>query len=301
MANAMKNLIIYKSGRILSLFFILILFFVTDITAQESKAKERIYMSAEFFQGEGKKELKATVRARIGEKRKMLPVESIPVIFYNITDTSESKLATIISNENGEAILLLNQELHLQANTEGGYSFAVKFEGDDNYRKASKEISAREARIEISFIEIDSIRTIQAKAYETGINGIRIPLEETDIKFYVPGSFSLYAIGEGSFENGICEVNFPVTLPGDSLGNLTILARIEESDDFGNVEARAVKGWGIMREPVIIESNRGLGDTDAPLWMVYTLLVLLSAVWIHYIYVFVVIYMIKKDAKVSKV
>jgi len=301
MKKAMKIFILYKSGKILVLTLILVSFIDFEIKAQNQGGKERIYMKAEFFQYEDKTELKAVLSARIGEKRKMLPVEFLPVNFYNVTDTSEILLTTISSDEKGEATLLLTEEMKLARNDEGGYSFEIRFDGDDKFRKATKDISAREVSIEISFIEIDSIRTIQAKAFESGIDGLQIPLEEADIKFYVPGSFSLYAIGEASLENGICEVNFPVTLPGDSLGNLTILARIEDSDDFGNVEARAVKDWGLAREPVIIESNRGLGDTDAPLWMVYTLLVLLSAVWIHYIYVFVVIYMIKKDAKVSKV
>ncbi len=297
----MNKSIIYISGKLLPLIIILVSFLDTDIIAQNSKSKERIYMGAEFYQSEGKKELKVTVRARIGEKRKMLPVESLPVYFYNITDTSELLLTTISSDENGEAILLLNHEIKLVRNNERGYSFIIRFEGDDNYKKASKEISAREVKMEIAFIEIDSVKTIRVDAYETGMDGKRIPLEETDIKFYVPGSFSLYTIGEGSFEDGISEINFPVSLPGDSSGNLTIIARIEENDDYGNVEVKAVKNWGVVREPMTIKSNRGLGDTDAPLWMVYTLLVLLSIVWIHYIYVFVVIYMIKKEAKVSKV
>lgn len=297
----MKKNIIYKSEKLLLLIFVLGSFNNTTIIAQNNKSGERIYMKAELFQSENKQELKATVSARIGEKRKMLPVEGLPVSFYNVIDTSEFLLATISSDTNGDAVLLLSQEINIEKNAEGGFSFEIRFEGDDIYKKASKDISFREVKIEIAFIEIDSIKVVHAKAYETGIEGGRIPLEETDIKFYVPGSFSLYTIGEGSFEKGICEINFPVTMPGDSIGNLTIIARIEESDDFGNVEARAVKDWGVVREPVIIKSNRGLGDTDAPLWMVYTLLVLLSIVWIHYIYVFVVIYMIKKEAKVSKV
>jgi hypothetical protein len=41
-------------------------------------------------------------------------------------------------------------------------------------------------------------------------------------------------------------------------------------------------GKRLLLEP---KQKRGLGDTDAPLWMVYTLLVLLSGVWFHVIYV----------------
>lgn len=297
----MKKHIVYKAEKLVLLIFILVSLHNTNIIAQNSIPEERIYMKTELLQIESNIELKGTVSARIGENRKMLPVEGIPISFYNVTDTSEVLLATTSSDANGGVVLLLSQEINLERNAEGGFSFDIRFEGDDVYKKASKDISAREVKMKISFIEVDSVKTVLAKAYENGIDGEQIPLEETDIKFYVPGSFSLYTIGEGTFENGICEVIFPVSLPGDSLGSLTIIARIEDSDDFGNVEVRAIKDWGVVRDPVIVESNRGLGDTDAPLWMVYTLLVLLSAVWIHYIYVFVVIYMIKREGKVSKV
>ena len=45
---------------------------------------------------------------------------------------------------------------------------------------------------------------------------------------------------------------------------------------------------------VVVEKRRGLGDTDAPLWMVYTLIVLLSVVWFHYLYVFFIMYKINR-------
>jgi hypothetical protein len=92
-------------------------------------------------------------------------------------------------------------------------------------------------------------------------------------------------------------VEFPVTLPGDSVGNLTITASIEESRNYGTLEVQAVKDWGMGREPVVVEQRRGLGDTDAPLWMVYTLITLMSAVWFHYLYLLYMLYVIKHKGK----
>ena len=39
--------------------------------------------------------------------------------------------------------------------------------------------------------------------------------------------------------------------------------------------------------------KRGLGDTDAPLWMVYTLITLLSLVWFHYMYIIITVFRIR--------
>jgi hypothetical protein len=144
---------------------------------------------------------------------------------------------------------------------------------------------------------IDSIKTIVARAYRPGEGEEVEWLDDVKVNFYVPGSFSLLKIGERSFSDGEASVAFPVTLPGDSIGNLTVLAKIEQNEEYGIVEASGRIDWGAPRSYEPPEKRRGLGDTDAPLWMVYTLLVLLSAVWFHYLYVFFVIYLIKRKGQ----
>ena len=62
-------------------------------------------------------------------------------------------------------------------------------------------------------------------------------------------------IGEVELEDGEGTIDFPVTLPGDSIGNLQIIAIIEESRKYGTVEAISIKDWGKPRPPVIIEER----------------------------------------------
>ena len=80
------------------------------------------------------------------------------------------------------------------------------------------------------------------------------------------------------------QLEFPVTMPGDTMGVLTIISKIEDDDFYGNLESIGKINWG-QPVPLANEKHRGLGDTDAPLWMVYTLIVLLSVVWFHYFYI----------------
>lgn len=271
-----------------------------NMFAQDSEPL-RLYMNIVCKQKGFDKELKATVRARIGENNRILPVSDLAITFYNETDTSEILLGTALSNEDGEAVYQIEEGTMLNLIEGEGYRFTASFEGNDKFRRGSADVTIKEAFIEIGFDEIDSVKVVRAEAYELDpLSRDRIPIDGVNIVFYVPGSFSLYRFAECGSEDGECHVDFPVTLPGDPQGNLAIMARIEEHEDYGNVEASAIKDWGTVREPVVIEERRGLGDTDAPLWMVYTLIVLLSAVWIHYIYVFVVIYFIKRDGKLAR-
>ena len=289
---------ILKKVEILSALLIFILS-VNLAFAQEDKPL-RIYLDIMCYQKSSGIDLKATVRARIGENRKIMPVSDIPITFYNITDSTEDKLGAVKSNDKGESIYTVTADRDLFLNNEGTYTFSAAFEGNERFNRATKKMAIKKARIEIAFIEVDSVKIISAKAFEIDQSGSDTILNDRiDLSFYIPGSFSLYKIGEAELNDGVCTVEFPVTLPGDSEGNLTIIAKIEESDDFGFVEGSAVKDWGMVRETLVQEERRGLGDTDAPLWMTYTLIVLLSAVWIHYLYIFVVIYLIKKDSKTA--
>ncbi len=150
--------------------------------------------------------------------------------------------------------------------------------------------------MDISFTSIDSVNTIIITASEVSENNELIPIEEVDVYVYVPRLFSNLMIGEGWLEGGSCQVEFPMDLPGnDTLGNITIITKIEDSDIYGNVEQISSVKWGKPLPPAVIVKKRGLGDTDAPLWMVYTLLILMSTVWVHYFLVILSIIKLKKN------
>ena len=93
-------------------------------------------------------------------------------------------------------------------------------------------------------------------------------------------------------------MEFPLTLVGDSLGNLTVIAQIDEHDSFGYVKGEATCGWAI---PKHLQSQdkptRQLWTPVAPIWMMITLIILLAGVWGHYIYAVVELVKIKKSAK----
>jgi len=216
------------------------------------------------------------------------------VTFYNMDGENYRQLDAVPTDMNGEAVFRIRKGSERLINTAGIYSFRALFKGSDLYEKSEDMVEVKPVDIRLDFVEIDAVKTIIAEASETDQEGNLVPLEETDVYFYAARSFSLLPVGEEWFEGGRAQVNFPTTLPGDSIGNLTIIARIEDHELYGNVEAVALKDWGLVMPPVIVEKRRGLGDTDAPLWMVYTLIVLLSVVWFHYMYVFYIMIKIKR-------
>ncbi|MCK5367101.1 MAG: hypothetical protein KAQ62_01070 [Cyclobacteriaceae bacterium] len=281
---------------IFSLALISMYFMHTLGFAQDNAEKHRTYINIDFTQSETYKKLQAILTARIKGERGRKKIADTEIKFYNVSDTSEIFLGKATTDMNGIAVLEISRDQKLLVNIDGEFKYRANFKGNNDFQDVSKDMSIKAVNMKISFVEIDSIKNIVASAYQIDSSGDEISVEE-DVIFYVPRQFSMLKIGEVELQDGEGSIEFPVTLPGDSIGNLQIIAIIEESRDYGNVEAIGLKDWGKPRPPVIIEARRGLGDTDAPLWMVYTLIVLLSAVWFHYMYILYVFLVIKRKGK----
>lgn len=276
---------------------ILIMHGIQDISfAQDAVEKHPTYLNVDFTQLEINSKLTAMLTARIKGERGRKRIADVELGFYAISDTSEISLGKATTDADGIATLEFNKDQKNVANADGEFMYRARFEGNVDFKDVSKDLSVEEVIMKISFVEIDSVKTIVATVHQIDANGAEIPVDE-DVNFYVPRQFSMLKIGEVELQDGEGAIEFPITLPGDSIGNLQIVAIIEDSRHYGNVEAIGLKDWGKSRPPVIIEARRGLGDTDAPLWMVYTLIVLLSAVWFHYAYIFYVFLIIKRKGK----
>ncbi len=259
-------------------------------TREESKAFPDFYFSC--TQNEEEFILKTRVSNWTGERD--VPLSGAEIVFSNPAGEESRQLESVATDMNGEAVFRIEKGSERLISLEGNFTFRAMFEGNQDYEPSEDMVEVKALNMRLDFMEIDSVKTIVVEAFEVDQEGVSIPLDATDIYFFVPRSFSLLPVGEGWFEEGRAEMNFPTTIPADSIGNLTIIAIIEDHELYGNVEAVAVKDWGLARPLIIAEKRRGLGDTDAPLWMVYTLIVLLSIVWFHYLYVFYVMIKIKK-------
>ena len=280
----------------MSLFLLPLAIATSLVFGQGPAERHRTYISLEYVKTTDQTYLQASVTARVEGVRGRTRVENVEILFHHLLGTGKNIIGSAITDVDGVAKFVIKEPGALGLNDEGAYVFEAVFVGNDEYNDISDQIEILPAALEISFEEVDSIRYIVVSAFQLTLNGEQVPIEE-DVMVYVPRQFSKLTIGEIELDEGTGKVEFPVTLPGDSVGNLTITASIEESRNYGTLEVQAVKDWGMVREPVVVEQRRGLGDTDAPLWMVYTLITLMSAVWFHYLYLLYMLYVIKHKGK----
>ena len=277
---------------------IIICFILATSTVQvfsQSTKKKTTRIRVEYFRSYDNTEKLIGV-LRIKEER-YVPLTNAVVEFYNLNDSTRVLMGKSQTDEKGESTFFIDGDYDLFKDSTGQVSFEVEYRGSDTIKGSTRKIEIKQATLEVSFFQKDTVKYIQVDANSFDSNDQPSPLEGQKVQFYIKGMFSLLNFGkEKTDSNGIIIVAFPIDMPGDTSGVLTIIAKIEEDKTYGTIESMGRINWGI---PVSLkpEKHRGLGDTDAPLWMVYTLIILLSAVWFHYLYVIYLIVKIKLARK----
>lgn len=257
--------------------------------------KKRTFMYLTYVKSsDGIKNLK--VKLKYKENKKFRDLENAQVFFFHGED-SQNELGTVVSNHLGEAVLKLEEEI--EADSLGNYCFSAKFKGNENHKKATKELCVKDAEITMSFNQKPESRDIEIKAYEVS-GDQKIAISNENVVISVPTLFGNLVLGKASVQEGECVIQFPSDLPGDEDGMLLITAKIAESEIYGEVNKTEKVPWGIKST----EFNEGVGSEkgklwtyNAPIWMVVTLAVLLLGVWSHFGYVVFKMFKINKEGK----
>lgn len=232
------------------------------------------------------------------DRKDKIPVFDAEIKFYNVLNEDEVLLGTTKTSKEGIAELVLPKDQNYLIDTDGNISIKAQFEGTDALDAEEEEITVKNIFLDLNLEEIDSVKTVSLKAYVIDSLGTKIPVEESDIMFYVEGMLSKMKINEGTISNGEFDFTFESDLPGDINGNITVIAMIEESDDFGNVTQKKSVAWGVLDKKFNAENNK-LWSKAGPIWMYIVLSVLLIGVWANYIYTIINLYKISKS-KIQK-
>ncbi|MGC1391188.1 MAG: hypothetical protein WA816_09130 [Bacteroidales bacterium] len=232
--------------------------------------------------------------------RMEIPLKGMKITFYSGED-KKLRLGEIMTDANGVAVYNLKQGSDFLINSNGLWPFASEFAGNDTIGSTASKILIKNISLNMVLSEIDSTKNIVVSAKKTE-NGKEVPVSGETIMIYVPRMFSLLPIGEAKLDDsGSASVEFPARLPGDKEGNITIIARFEEHPEFGNVEKKSTIKWGLPSTVTVPAGHRALWTKTAPKWMIYTLSILLSGVWGHYLFAIISLIRIKMQSKKQKV
>lgn len=271
----------------------------TDTTAveapeeeEETTVKSRMALTGSQF-ADGTIELAALLRAKIGGS--YTKVSQQKVSFFSVNDAAEeTALADTITGPDGVARFTVNTA-GMAPNADGSYYFLARYDGNSSMEGSESEVILQPAKLVMEATEADSVYTLRLVATANSAEGT-VPIAGAPVTVYVKRMFSSLKVAEGETdEEGVLELEFPLGLSGDQDANLDITARIEETEAYGNLEARISKQWGTPVSYEIKELPEALWSDHPPVWMIVTFFVLMGIVWFHYVFIVFNLYRIKAD------
>lgn len=242
--------------------------------------------------GDNTVDLRTSVKAKInGTLTKLGGL----IIEFSVGSGSEAKkLGDAITDSKGVAIYTCKPD-QLVTDAEGKLNFKTSFAGKDSIEAGEEVVSVKRAKLEITPVKEDSVLSIKVKLVDLS-TGTETPVDSTTLGVYVKRLFSAMKLGEGTTdEAGETSVEVPNNLPGDDKGNLTLLARLDESETYGMLEAAVVQQWGTPVSYELKELPRALWSPHPPVWMLVTFIILMTAVWGHYIVIIFELFRLRKE------
>ena len=292
-------------SRIQKIVFLLLLFIPVSLAAQtDSSAKEEapateepalIAPSVELVsiqKGDNSIDLRAVLKAKV--KGTFIKLPLLKITFISVTDSAENALGFVITDRSGVAVLNV-KEKQIVTDKEGKFHFKALFAGNKQMDPAEEEVIFKRAKLMITPVKADSSLSAMLKLVDLS-TGTETPVPEATMGLYVSRLFNPLKIGEGTTdENGEATVEVPANLPGDAKGNINLLAKIDENELYGNLETSIVQKWGIPVSDKLKTMPRTLWSAHPPIWMLVTFIVLMVAVWGHYIVIVFELFRLRKE------
>jgi len=278
------------SFKYVSLFILILLFPGSHLSAAEIQdSKINPYMLFTYLKNTDSQQIlqvKMTNITQTGE----VPLPGLKIRFYN----NETLLGESSTDAAGNSSWTIASSLQLFTSEDGSWPFSAMFEGDNLTDGTSGELSIYDVDIEMNIRDEEGERIVTLLATTRSDAG-PVPVTGEEIGVYVPRMFSLLPVSSGMLDdNGSFRMKFPADIPGDSLGNLTVIGRFNDHYLYGTVEKREDVMWG-TEATITPPVYRSLWSTLAPKWMVISLAVMLLGVWGHYIYVIINLFRIRKE------
>lgn len=241
--------------------------------------------------GDNTIDLKGSFKAKINGT--LTKLEGLKAEFFAAGDP-DTKLGEGVTDRNGIAIVNIKAD-QLTADTAGKINFKLSFAGNKTIDADEETLAIKRARLEVTPVKGDSLNALQIKLIDIS-TGTETPVPETDLAVYVKRLFNPLKIGEGKTdETGEASIDIPKNLPGDDKGNLTLLARVQENEVYGNIETPLVEQWGTPVSMEVKEFPRALWSAHPPMWMLITFAILMTTVWGHYLVITIKLFLLKKE------
>ena len=241
--------------------------------------------------------LKATAKSKVNGKFQQ--VANISLAFY--IDDSETKvlLGKATTDHSGNAVMQIKSVASEIWKSSASQSFSVSNQENKEYNASEAAVSIVKAKITLDTLENKSIVATLLELKDS----VWMPVKEVDIKVAVKRMLGELNVGETATYTtdslGIVTAEFARdSLPGDSKGNLVLIAKVDEHEIYGNLTAELIAPWGVKPSVHSNFNERSLFARKGltPIWLEGLAYSIILLVWSIIIYL---IFQIKKIIKLG--
>ncbi|WP_394772577.1 hypothetical protein [Mucilaginibacter sp.] len=223
-----------------------------------------------------------TVKVKTKVKGKFRNVEDVGLKLFLNKDSSGTMIGKVVTDENGEAVIIIPASLEKEWKTSVKHAFLASFDGSKKYDAAKADLTISKAKI---LIDAGSDKTVTASIFEmkdttwTPVKGVDVVLAVKrrfgDLPINEKPTFTTDSTGKasGDFKRD--------TIPGDAKGNITLVAKIVDNDQYGNLSIEKAVPWGTKFTYVSTFNKRTLFATNdkAPVWLILIATSIVVVVW----------------------
>ena len=265
------------------------------IPASAQEKKERLRVRAIYTKiMNGPVHLDLSTSARIDGTN--MDVPNIPLQLYYEVAGEEIPLSEVETGPDGSIRYTLDNLGVIRPDSTGLYILGASFAGNDSFRKASRTMEFRDAVINASLEQRDSLNYITATLSDVALDSL---VEDALIKVQVKRMFKPLRISEDLLmtdADGSILVEIPTDIPGKD-GILDIEVLIEDNDTYGTVKSELQAPVGT---PIVVESTwdqRALWarGSKAPLFILIFTGILVAGSWGLIFYLLFNLYKIAKN------
>lgn len=272
--------------------------------AQDSSKKELLLSVAYNMQANKVPQLLVNTKTKV-EKR-FMPAKGIKVNVFLDADSATNLLGSVITNENGQALLAIPGSFKSAWEASASHSFIGKSEANTDFDETKSEITIKKGRILIDTVAGADARSVEVTVLALNGNEWQ-PVKDAEVKIGVKRLGGILPISdEESYttdSTGKLAAEFKRdSLPGDLKGKITLVARIEENEELGSLAAETILPWGVAIKQIDHFNERSLWATrdKAPIWLLFMASSIVIGVWSVLLYLFFLIYRLSRLTKVDR-
>jgi len=239
--------------------------------------------------------LKATTKTKI--EGKFTPAGGIRVRFYIGSEGPGNLLGAATTDDKGQGILYIPPNARAEWDKSPQQSFVAVTDSSQLYDAVTTSADLIKARIKL---DTANDRKVIATLIEQKGSAWR-PVGGVDMKIAVHRMGGDLNINEDPLfttdSQGIVSADFKLlNLPGDSLGNLILVARIDDNDSYGSIITEKSVPWGTPTTYISGFNERSLFARRgrSPVWLEWIAYGIILGVWSVLFYLFFQIRKLKK-------